>query len=211
MYCNWIRCTTNCFWHLILLEHIACLKLFKNTDRSSKLSILSLYDRRWRLIAQHRVTYNSPMERRGVEWDWVHLVRRPLIGLLYQPRMIDDDDDECGAVGGMIISRGSRSTLSKLATVPLCLPQIPHEMTGARTWAAAVVGSRRLTAWAMTRLVTSVRSLACNWRGGVPGSDLMEGTSYPYWSLLSSLIRSGEWWILWNRSRPFISGYVNCV
>jgi hypothetical protein len=32
-----------------------------------------------------------------VGWDWVHLVRRPLISLLYQPRTIDD---ECGAVGG---------------------------------------------------------------------------------------------------------------
>jgi hypothetical protein len=39
-----------------------------------------------------------------VGWDWAHLVRRPLIGLLYQPRMIDDDD--CGAVGGMRIGRG---------------------------------------------------------------------------------------------------------
>jgi hypothetical protein len=34
-------------------------------------------------------------------WDWVHLVRRPLTGLLYQPRMTDD---ECGTVG---ISRGT--------------------------------------------------------------------------------------------------------
>jgi hypothetical protein len=32
----------------------------------------------------------------GVGWDWVHLVRGPLFGLLYQFRMIDD---ECGAVG----------------------------------------------------------------------------------------------------------------
>jgi hypothetical protein len=31
----------------------------------------------------------------GVRWDWVHLVRQPLTGLLYQPRMIHD---ECGAV-----------------------------------------------------------------------------------------------------------------
>jgi hypothetical protein len=29
-------------------------------------------------------------------------VRRPLIGLLYQPRIIDDD---CGAIGGMRIGR----------------------------------------------------------------------------------------------------------
>jgi hypothetical protein len=40
-----------------------------------------------------------------------------LIGLLYQPRMIDDD--ECGAVGG-IIGRGNRSTRRKPDPVPLC-------------------------------------------------------------------------------------------
>jgi hypothetical protein len=50
---------------------------------------------------------------RGVGWDWVHLVRRPLIGLLYQPRMTD----EYGAFGGMRTSRGSRSTHRKLAIV----------------------------------------------------------------------------------------------
>jgi hypothetical protein len=72
----------------------------------------------------------------------VHLVRRPLFGLLYQPRMIDDD--ECGAVGGMKIGRGNRSTRRKPAPVPLCLPQITHDLTWARTRAAAV-GSQRLT------------------------------------------------------------------
>jgi hypothetical protein len=36
--------------------------------------------------------------------NWIHLVRRPLIGLLYQPRAIYD---ECGAVGGMRIGRGN--------------------------------------------------------------------------------------------------------
>jgi hypothetical protein len=30
----------------------------------------------------------------GVGWDWVHLVRRPLFGLLYQPRMMDDGECE---------------------------------------------------------------------------------------------------------------------
>jgi hypothetical protein len=34
---------------------------------------------------------------RGVGWDWVHLVRRALIGLLCQPRMID----EYGQIVGM--------------------------------------------------------------------------------------------------------------
>jgi hypothetical protein len=62
-------------------------------------------------------------------WDWVHLVRRPLTGLLYQPRMIDD---ECGAVGGMRIGRGNRSTRRKLTPVPLYLPQIPHDLSWAR-------------------------------------------------------------------------------
>jgi hypothetical protein len=67
------------------------------------------------------------------------LVRRPLIGLFYQPRMIDDD--KCGAVGGMKIGRGSRSTQRKRASVSFCPPQIPHDLTLARTRAVAV-GSR---------------------------------------------------------------------
>jgi hypothetical protein len=62
--------------------------------------------------------------------------------------MIDDDD--CGAVGGMRTGRGNRSIRRKPAPVPLCPPQIPHDLTWARTWTSAV-GSRRLTAWAMAR------------------------------------------------------------
>jgi hypothetical protein len=80
----------------------------------------------------------------GEWWDWVHLARRPLTGLFYQPRMIDD---ESGAVGGMRIGRGNRSTRRKSASVPLYPPQIPHDLIWARTVAAAV-GSRRLTTWA---------------------------------------------------------------
>jgi hypothetical protein len=70
------------------------------------------------------------------------------VGLLYQPRMIDDDD--YGAVGGMRIDRGNRSTRRKPAPVPLCTPQIPHDLTWDWTRAAAV-GSQRLTAWALAR------------------------------------------------------------
>jgi hypothetical protein len=62
-------------------------------------------------------------------------------GLMYQPRTIDN---ECGAVGGIRIARVIRSTLRKPASVPLCPPQIPHDLTWARNRAAAV-GSRRLT------------------------------------------------------------------
>jgi hypothetical protein len=62
------------------------------------------------------------------------LVRRPLIGLLYQLRMIDD---ECGAVGGMRIGRENRSTRRKPAPVPLSPPQIPYDLTLDRTMAIA--------------------------------------------------------------------------
>jgi hypothetical protein len=41
--------------------------------------------------------------------------------------MIDDDDD-CGAVGGMRIGRGNRCTRRIPAPVPVCPPQIPHDL-----------------------------------------------------------------------------------
>jgi hypothetical protein len=63
------------------------------------------------------------------------------VGLLYQPRMVDGD---YGAVSGMKIGRGNRSTGRKPAPVPLCPPQIPHDLTWDRTRAAAV-GNQRLT------------------------------------------------------------------
>jgi hypothetical protein len=46
-------------------------------------------------------------------------------GLLYQPRMIGDDD--CGEIDGMEIGRENRSTKSKPAPSPHCPPQIPHD------------------------------------------------------------------------------------
>jgi hypothetical protein len=64
-------------------------------------------------------------------------------GLLYQPQKIDDGD--CGSVGGMKIGRGNQSTRRKPAPLQLCPPQIPHDLTQARTRAAAM-GSQRLTA-----------------------------------------------------------------
>jgi hypothetical protein len=65
-----------------------------------------------------------------------------LIGLLYQPRMLDD---ESGAVGGFGIGRENRSTRRKPTPMSLCPSQIQYDLTCART-RAAVVGSRRLTA-----------------------------------------------------------------
>jgi hypothetical protein len=63
-----------------------------------------------------------------VSWAEVtlHLVRRPLTGLLSQPRMIND---ECGAVGGMRTGKINRSTRRKPAPATLCSPQILHDLT----------------------------------------------------------------------------------
>jgi hypothetical protein len=83
-----------------------------------------------------------------MEWGWIHLVLRPLFGILHQPQITDDD--VCGAIGVMRIGRGNRITRRKHTPVPLCPPQIPHDLTRARIRAAAM-GSRRLTAWALTR------------------------------------------------------------
>jgi hypothetical protein len=63
-------------------------------------------------------------------------------GQLYQLRMIDDGD--YAAISGIKIEKGNQSTRRKPTPVPLFPPQIPHDLTWARTLAAAV-GSRRLT------------------------------------------------------------------
>jgi hypothetical protein len=55
------------------------------------------------------------------------------------------DDGECGAVGGMRLGRGNRSTRRKPAPVPLCPLQIRHDLTWARIRAAAV-GNQLLAA-----------------------------------------------------------------
>jgi hypothetical protein len=48
-------------------------------------------------------------------------------GLLYKPQMIDEGG--CGAIGGMKIGRGNRSTRRKPSSAPLCPPQIPHDLS----------------------------------------------------------------------------------
>jgi hypothetical protein len=85
--------------------------------------------------------YKTPMnalhtsEKNRAGWDGVHLVCRPLFGLLYQLRMTGD---ERGEVCGMRIGRGNWSTMKNPAPVPLSLPQITHDLTWDRSWAAAV-------------------------------------------------------------------------
>jgi hypothetical protein len=52
--------------------------------------------------------------------------------------MIDDDDER--AAIGEILGRGyARSTRRNPAPVPLCSPQIPHDLTRARIRDAAVL------------------------------------------------------------------------
>jgi hypothetical protein len=103
-------------------------------------------------------------------WDWVHLVCRPLIGLLYQPRMIDDDD--CEAIGGIKIDKGNRSTRRKPAPVPLCPPQIKSHMTwpgiepGPPRWEAGdycamARPKERLSMLLDVCLIASLKSLKC--------------------------------------------------
>jgi hypothetical protein len=68
--------------------------------------------------------------------SWVGVRLSPLGTLVtkcpvIQPRIVDDD--ECGAVGGVIIARRNGSTHRKPAPVPRCPPQIPHDLTWAQT------------------------------------------------------------------------------
>jgi hypothetical protein len=54
------------------------------------------------------------------------LLLRPILGPLYQPLMIIDDD-ECGAIGEMLGTE-NRSTRTKPALVSLCSSQIPYNL-----------------------------------------------------------------------------------
>jgi hypothetical protein len=79
----------------------------------------------------------SPLDTSATNWPMV-------------PAPDGDDDDECGAIGGIRIGRGTQSTRRKPALVPLCPPQITYYLTRARKRTAAV-GSRRPTVRAMAR------------------------------------------------------------
>jgi hypothetical protein len=107
-------------------------------------------DNNFRIRQRHFITKNGPrltgVRKRcsvcGV--GWIHLVRRPLVSLLYQPRMTD----EYSAPGGMRIVRGKWNTRRNPVTVPPYPSEIPYDLIWGRT-RAADVGSRWLTAWAI--------------------------------------------------------------
>jgi hypothetical protein len=91
-------------------------------------------------------------------WHFCHLVyfffshgvRLSLLGTAatVSPIVPAPDDRWCGAICVTRIGKENRSTQRKPAPVPLCPPQIPNDLTWART-RAAVLGSPRLTDWAM--------------------------------------------------------------
>jgi hypothetical protein len=83
----------------------------------------------------------------GVEWDWVHLVRWPLFGQLYQP-WSSHVEQPCGAVGEMRNGEENRSTHRKtglsatLSATNLTWPE-PGSNLGR-------CGGKPATAWGMT-------------------------------------------------------------
>jgi hypothetical protein len=61
----------------------------------------------------------------GVESNWVHSAVRSL-----NRPTVPAPGDYDGEIGGMMIGRGNRSTQRKPDPVPLCPPQIPHDLLG---------------------------------------------------------------------------------
>jgi hypothetical protein len=64
-------------------------------------------------------------------------------------------DYDCGAISGMNGWEENRIIRRKAVLVPLCPPQFTHDFTCTRS-RTTTVGSRRLTARAMTRLAGGV-------------------------------------------------------
>jgi hypothetical protein len=112
---------------------------------NQSLKVICFWISSW-LTCKYRMNVNSIFFFCRVTLPWVHFVRRPLIGLLYQHQMID----VYGAFSGTKTGGGNRSTRRKPAPMPLCPPRIPPGLTWDRSPVAAV-GSRRQTASAAAR------------------------------------------------------------
>jgi hypothetical protein len=85
-------------------------------------------------VAEHQVVPKEDAIVKPVKGqEKRHSGRKPAAGRhgepkeLYHPQMRDDGD--CGAVCGMKIGRGNRSTRRKPAPAPLCPSQIPLDMS----------------------------------------------------------------------------------
>jgi hypothetical protein len=90
----------------------------------------------------------------GWEWD-----RRPLFGLLYQPRMMDDN--KC-ATNGVIISRENRSTRRNRVSVSICPQQVPHDLTRAYSSFSTSSFNDSLMLCASNVLVSFLVTIACD-------------------------------------------------
>jgi hypothetical protein len=97
-------------------SHLICLWQLRTTPLQDRMEIP------W-ISVSFLLSY-SPLGTSATSWP------------MHQPLTTDD---ECGAIGGMRIGRENRSTRRKPTPVPLCPPQIPHDLTWTRTRAAAVV------------------------------------------------------------------------
>jgi hypothetical protein len=141
-WCHWLLASVSLPSHSAVLKPACCDSSWPRFSPSTSVSPANS-----QLLTSAHYWETQVVSFFLVSWGWVHLVRWPLLILLYQPRMVDD---ECGAVGGMRIGRRNRSTRRKPAPMPFCPPQTPHVLTSART-RVSTVGSRRLIAWAMAR------------------------------------------------------------
>jgi hypothetical protein len=83
----------------------------------------------------------------------------------------------------MIYWHGKTEELGgKPVPVPLCPPQIPHELTRARTRASAVK-DRRLTTWAMVARPAAI-SLTCPHFGSYATMDLLYASSWLFYYMV---------------------------
>jgi hypothetical protein len=126
----------------------------------------------------------------GVGWGWVHLVRRPLTGLLYQTRMIVKYRE----FGGMRITR--RSTRRKPAPVPpsttnptwLELGRNPGE-TG--DWPPELGHGLDSYSWSVPSSLDPVDGyLSFIWFSLVPSGKFWQYMNYNYWCRNSLLLQS---------------------
>jgi hypothetical protein len=91
--------------------------IFSTSPVSNALLIISVYG----IYENYANLFPNPNGFLIVSWEgmrltWVHLVRRPIFGILYQPRMIPD---ECGGDGGMRIGRGNKYSENNFSSATL--------------------------------------------------------------------------------------------
>jgi hypothetical protein len=118
-------------------------------------------------------------------------------GLLYKPQMIGEDD--CGAIGGIKIGRGNRSTRRKSAPAPIVHHKSHMTRPGLEPRTAAV-GSQRLTAWSMARLevcwkLLFHKNIQYLWR-------TLDYSEYKYYDLFFGIILEFSWLGLKNPWNP---------